>query len=109
MLKAFISALGRRARYHQASRANADAQLRSHETACVVAEGAIARIDVAHLPANRPTEDHYAVAKCLASGAFLFGTLTFLFGTLYLDLKGSLFANFIMWLFPKKFLLESIC
>ncbi|VDN29754.1 unnamed protein product [Gongylonema pulchrum] len=60
-------------RHSRASRANADAQLRSSEQACVVSEGAITRIDIAHLPANQPTEDFYATAKCLSSDAFLFG------------------------------------
>ncbi|EFO24909.1 phosphatase 2C containing protein [Loa loa] len=50
-----------------------DAQLRSNEQSCTVANGAIARIDIAHLPANHPTEDYYAAAKCLSSEAFLFG------------------------------------
>uniref|UniRef100_A0A915Q818 PPM-type phosphatase domain-containing protein n=1 Tax=Setaria digitata TaxID=48799 RepID=A0A915Q818_9BILA len=61
-----------RRRIH-ASRAYTDAQLRSSEQSCTVSEGAIARIDIAHLPANRPTEDYYAAAKCLSSEAFLFG------------------------------------
>lgn len=56
-------------------RAYTDAQLRSNEQSCTVENGAIARIDIAHLPANRPTEDYYAAAKCLPSGAFLFGTI----------------------------------
>ncbi|CAG9536621.1 unnamed protein product [Cercopithifilaria johnstoni] len=55
------------------SRSYTDAQLRSNEQSCVVADRAIARIDIAHLPANCPTEDYYAAAKCLSSETFLFG------------------------------------
>uniref|UniRef100_A0A8R1TNZ4 PPM-type phosphatase domain-containing protein n=1 Tax=Onchocerca volvulus TaxID=6282 RepID=A0A8R1TNZ4_ONCVO len=64
----------RQLRHHtRASRAYTDAQLRSSEQSCTVADGAIARIDIAHLPANHPTEDYYAAAKCFSSEAFLFG------------------------------------
>ncbi|VDO75290.1 unnamed protein product [Onchocerca flexuosa] len=61
----------------RASRAYTDAQLRSSEQACTIADGAIARIDIAHLPANHPTEDYYAAAKCLSSEAFLFGNIRY--------------------------------
>uniref|UniRef100_F1L0G4 [Pyruvate dehydrogenase acetyl-transferring-phosphatase 1 n=1 Tax=Ascaris suum TaxID=6253 RepID=F1L0G4_ASCSU len=57
----------------RASRATADAQLRAAERACVLSDGAVARVDVAQLPANRPIEDFYASAKCISSNAFLFG------------------------------------
>ncbi|MCP9263504.1 Protein phosphatase 2C [Dirofilaria immitis] len=60
-------------RHMKTSRAFTDAQLRSSEQACTVADRAIARIDIAHLPANHPTEDYYAAAKCLSSESFLFG------------------------------------
>ncbi|VDK47748.1 unnamed protein product [Anisakis simplex] len=55
------------------SRANTDAQLRAAERACVLSDAAVARVDIAQLPANRPIEDFYASAKCLSSNAFLFG------------------------------------
>ncbi|VDN01873.1 unnamed protein product [Thelazia callipaeda] len=74
MLQKIRQSIWREVRLHMhASRAYTDAQLRSSEQACTVADGAIARIDIAHLPANRPTEDYYAAAKCLSSEAFLFG------------------------------------
>ncbi|VDK84862.1 unnamed protein product [Litomosoides sigmodontis] len=60
-------------RHMRAARAYADTQLRSGERSRIVADQAIARIDIAHLPANHPTEDYYAAAKCLSSEAFLFG------------------------------------
>lgn len=60
-------------RHMRTSRAYTDAQLRSSEQSCTVMDRAIARIDIAHLPANHPTEDYYAAAKCLSSEAFLFG------------------------------------
>ncbi|KAL3998641.1 Protein phosphatase 2C family protein [Acanthocheilonema viteae] len=64
----------RQARRHmRASRAYTDAQLRSSEQSCVIADRAVSRIDIAHLPANRPTEDYYAAAKCRSSEALLFG------------------------------------
>lgn len=76
MIQEFQRNVWRQARRHmRTSRAYTDAQLRSSEQSCVVAEQAIARIDIAHLPANRPTEDYYAVAKCLSSEAFLFGNI----------------------------------
>lgn len=68
-------------RHMRAPRAYADAQLRSGERSCVVADQAIARIDIAHLPANHPTEDYYAAAKCLSSEAFLFGNIVVFFNS----------------------------
>ncbi|VIO96078.1 Protein phosphatase 2C containing protein [Brugia malayi] len=74
MIQKVQSNVWREVRRHlRASRAYTDAQLRSSEQSCTVADGAVARIDIAHLPANHPTEDYYAAAKCLSSEAFLFG------------------------------------
>lgn len=66
----------------RASRATADAQLRAAERACVLSDGAVARVDVAQLPANRPIEDFYASAKCISSNAFLFGSFPSIHGLL---------------------------
>lgn len=60
-------------RYIRAAYANADALLRAGEKECIIGSDALTKVDIAHLPANRPTEDHYASAKCLTSDAYLFG------------------------------------
>ncbi|VDM44435.1 unnamed protein product [Toxocara canis] len=73
MLKVSSGFLREVRRGARASKAHADAQLRAAERACVLSEAAVARVDVAQLPANRPIEDFYASAKCLSSNAFLFG------------------------------------
>uniref|UniRef100_A0AC34R3X1 PPM-type phosphatase domain-containing protein n=1 Tax=Panagrolaimus sp. JU765 TaxID=591449 RepID=A0AC34R3X1_9BILA len=50
-----------------------DAQLRANERSIVLNEGAITRVDVSQLAANRPIEDYHSGAKCLSSNACYFG------------------------------------
>lgn len=59
--------------YVRAAYADADILLRAGEKECIISSDALTKVDVVHLPANRPAEDHYASAKCLSSDTYLFG------------------------------------
>ena len=68
------NALKRQTRcYVRSVYADADILLRAGEKALTIGNDALVKVDVAHLPANNPTEDCYSAAKCLASDAYLFG------------------------------------
>lgn len=52
---------------------NTDAILRANERSIFLEEGAISRVDVSQLAANKPVEDFFSASKCLSSNAHLFG------------------------------------
>uniref|UniRef100_A0A915E5I2 PPM-type phosphatase domain-containing protein n=1 Tax=Ditylenchus dipsaci TaxID=166011 RepID=A0A915E5I2_9BILA len=50
-----------------------DNLLRANERSIVLDDGAISRIDVSQLGANRPVEDFFSASKCLSSNAYFLG------------------------------------
>jgi pyruvate dehydrogenase phosphatase len=55
------------------SKAATDNLLRANERSIVLSDGAISRIDVSELGANRPVEDFYSASKCISSNAHFLG------------------------------------